>query len=147
MIQCPVLERPKLSGKLAGQTTGNLLQFFLGSSTHPRTITGEGLLGQVGKRPLDVGPPKPFRTSGTVPNLVKPSQTLPNRHKPPETVQSLPQIHKIWQTLPNPSSPPKHHQNLPNPHLIFLLVLFLLIFHCPNLFGPSMSVSSEVGIP
>ena len=62
VIQCPVLERPKLSGKLAGQTTGNFLQFFLGSSTHPRTITGEGLLGRVEKRPLDVGPPRPFKT-------------------------------------------------------------------------------------
>ena len=126
-------------------------QFFYNFSWGPvRTVAPlmvKGCLAEWKSNRSTWARPNPPRMSDTLPNLVKPSQTLPNRHKPPQTVQSLPQIHKVWQTLPNPSSPPKHHQNLPNPHLIFLLVLFLLIFHYPNLFGPSMNISSEVGIP
>ena len=140
MIQCPVLERPKLSGKLAGQTTGNFLQFFLGSSTHPRTITGEGLLGRVEKRPLDVGPPKPFQNvrnpsepCQTLPNPSKPSQTAPNRLVPPTNSQSLanpPKPFKPSQTSSKSAKPSPHLTSRPPPPHLRLSQLAWPIHEC-----------------
>ena len=152
----PCFGKAEIVWKIGWPDNWQLFTIFLGSSTHPRTSTGEGLLGRVEKRPLDVGPPKPSQNvrnpsepCQTLPDPSKPSQIAPNRPVPPTNSQSLanpPKPFKPSQTSSKSAKPSPHLPSRPLPPHLPLSQLVWPIHGCIFRGRYSMNMWCLVGI-